>query len=93
VGILGYQRIGPVVLPNRLTGAVYYHFLVNELPLLLVQMSLHQQHMWFMHDGAPSHFLRIVRQLLNHTFGEQWIGRRGSVNWSALSPKLNPLDF
>jgi hypothetical protein len=29
--------------------------------------------MWFMHDGAPPHFLRTVRQHLNQTFGEQWI--------------------
>jgi hypothetical protein len=52
-----------------------------------------RQRMWFMHGGAPPHFLRIVRQHLNQTFGEQWIGRGGSVNWPARSPDLNPLDF
>jgi hypothetical protein len=93
VGILGDQCLGPVFLSKKLTGAVYYHFLVNDLPLLLEQVSLHQQHMWFMHDGVPSHSLRTVRQLLHHTFSEEWNGRRGSVNWSALSPDLNPLDF
>jgi hypothetical protein len=35
VGILGDQTLGPVVLPNRVTGAVYHHFLVNDLPVLL----------------------------------------------------------
>jgi hypothetical protein len=49
--------------------------------------------MWFVHDGAPPHFLLIVTQHLNQTFGEQWIGRGGPVNWPARSPDLNPSDF
>jgi hypothetical protein len=89
VGIFGDQ-----LLPNRLTGVVYHHFLVNYLAVLLEHMPLHQrQHMWFMHDGAPPQFLRTVRQHLSQTFGEQWIRRRGPVNWPARSPDLNPLDF
>jgi hypothetical protein len=56
-------------------------------------VPLRQQHMWFMADGAPRHFLRIVRQNLNQTFGEQWIGCRGPVSWPAQSPGLNPLEF
>jgi hypothetical protein len=48
---------------------------------------------WFMHDGAPSHFLHIVRHYLNQTFGEHRIGSGGPVNWPAQSPNLNPLDF
>jgi hypothetical protein len=47
--------------------------------------------MWFMHDGTPPHFLHIVRQHLNQTFGEQWIGRGGPVKWPARSPDLDPL--
>jgi hypothetical protein len=49
--------------------------------------------MWFMHDGAPIHFLCSVRQHLNQTFGEQWIGYGGPVNWPAQFSDLNPLDF
>jgi hypothetical protein len=49
--------------------------------------------MWFMRDGTPSHFLRTVRQHLNQTFGEQWIGRGGSVNWPARSPDFNSLHL
>jgi hypothetical protein len=96
VGILGDQLLGPVVLPNRLTGAVYHRFFlcVNDLPILLEYVPLHERHhMGFMHDGAPPHFLRIVRQHLNHTFGEQWIGRWGPLNWPARSSDLNPLEF
>jgi hypothetical protein len=66
-----------------LTGTMYHHFLVNDLPALLEHLHLHQQHMCFMHAGASPHFLRSVRQHLNQSFGEQWIEYRGPVNWPA----------
>jgi hypothetical protein len=57
-------------------------------------MPIHQrQHMWFMHGGAPPHFLHTVTQHLNQTLREQWIGRGGPVNWPAPSPALILLDF
>jgi hypothetical protein len=85
---LGDQLLEQVLLPNKLTGAVEHRFLVNDLPVLMEHAPIHQrQHTWFMH------FLRIVRQHLNQTFGEQLIGRGGPVNWPARSPVLNPLDF
>jgi hypothetical protein len=94
VVILGHHLLAPLVLPNRLTGAVYHRFLVNDLPVLLEHVPLHQgQHMLFTHDGAPPHFLRAVRLHLNKTFGEQWIGRGGAVNLPTRTRDLNPLDF
>jgi hypothetical protein len=42
VGIIDDQLLGPVVLPNRLTGAVYHSFLVNDLPVLFEHVPLHQ---------------------------------------------------
>jgi hypothetical protein len=93
VAILGDQFLGPVVLPNTLAGALYHRFLVNDLLILLEHVPVHQRQLtWFMHDGAPPHFLRIVRQHLNQTFGEQWIGRGSSVSWPARSPDLSALD-
>jgi hypothetical protein len=46
-----------------------------------------------MRVGPPPHFLLIVKQHQNQTFGEQWIGCGGPVDWPARSPDLNPLDF
>jgi hypothetical protein len=100
VGISGDQVLGPVVLSNRLTGAAY-HFSSLSLSLSLLwmiyqhswSMSLVINNMWFMHDETPPHFLPVVRQYLNQTFGEHWIGCGGPVNWPARSPYLNPLDF
>jgi hypothetical protein len=93
-GISGEQLLGAVVLHNRLTGAVHHRFLVNDLPVLLEHMPLHQrQHMWLIHYGAPTNFLRIVRQYVTQIFGEPWMGRGGPVNWLARSPDLNPLNI
>jgi hypothetical protein len=87
---------GPVVVCNRqITCSVAsFLFLVNDLAVFLEHVPLHQQqHIWFMYDGAPPHFLPIFRQHLNQTFGEKWIGWRRPVNWPAHSPDFNTLDF
>lgn len=49
--------------------------------------------MWFLHDGAPPHVSRVVREHLDQAFPHRWIGRRGPVNWPPRSPDLNPVDF
>ena len=49
--------------------------------------------MVFQQDGAPAHYARVVRNLLNEELDGRWIGRRGSVEWPARSPDLTPLDF
>jgi hypothetical protein len=93
VGTLCDQLLRPVVLPHRLTGSVCHRFSVNDLPVPLEHVSLHQQHLWFMQDRAPPHFLPTVRLHLNQTFGEQWIRHGSPANWPARSPDLNPLNF
>jgi hypothetical protein len=46
VGISGNQHFGRVVLPNRLTGAVYHHFLVNDLQVFLEHASLQNDNIY-----------------------------------------------
>jgi len=93
-GILNGNLLGPYILPTRLNGDHYLEFLQNVLPVLLEDVPLlHRQHAWFQHDGAPPHFSRNVRQHLNNTYGNRWIGRGGPVSWPPRSPDLNPLDF
>jgi len=50
-------------------------------------------HLWFMHEGAPPHFLFSFQKFLNNMFPEQWIEQHGPTAWPARSPDLNPLDF
>lgn len=93
-GIIGDYIIGPHFLPLRLNGETYRQFLEETLPQLLENIPLQtRQNMWFMHDGAPAHFSLTVREHLNATFGQQWIGRGGPQLWPPRSPDLNPLDY
>jgi hypothetical protein len=46
-----------------------------------------------LHDGAPSHYTRLVMQRLSDIF-LNWCAYHGStVNWPPGSPDLTPLDF
>jgi hypothetical protein len=95
VGILGDQLLGPVVLPNRLTGAVS-HRLFGELfsSTLGTCASSSMTTHGFMHNGAPPHFFRTVRQQMKQTFGEQWVDRTRRLSKLAVkSPDRNPPDF
>ena len=49
--------------------------------------------MWLQRDGAPAHFDRNVRNHLNVTYRNRWIGRGGPVPWKARTPYLTPLDY
>ena len=78
----------------RLYGESYLQFLRNQLPEVLEKIPLEvRRQMWFQHDGAPPRYTRIVRNYLDETFADTWIGRGGSINWPARSPDLNLLDF
>ncbi|EZA54928.1 hypothetical protein X777_05346, partial [Ooceraea biroi] len=89
-----YFMIGPYFLPPRLTGDIYRNFIVNELPILLADVPLHiRRQLIFQHDGAPAHFSRQVREVLDAHFPDRWIGRGGPIIWPARSPDLNVLDF
>jgi hypothetical protein len=49
--------------------------------------------MWYMHDGAPAHFSRALRNILNNTHHDRWIRIGGPTAWPPRRPDLNPLDF
>lgn len=93
-GMVGDQLIGPYVLPPRLTGAAYLNFLNNVLENLLEDVPLATRiNMWYLHDGAPAHYINEVREWLNQHFPRKWIGRNGPVLWPPRSPDLNSCDF
>lgn len=93
-GIIGNHLIGPCLFPNRLDGRSYFNFVQEILPERLQNVPAHiRRIMWFQQDGAPAHFRREVRELLNSTYGDQWIGREGPIRWPPRSPDLTSLDF
>ena len=90
LGIVNHRIIGPIYLPERLNANEY----LNVLEQVLDEMPLDIRHnAIYMHDGAPAHFARNVREWMDEHFPNRWIGRGGPMLWPARSPDLNPLDF
>lgn len=93
-GIIDNYLIGPYLLPERLTGRIYWTFLDEVLPELLETVPLaNRRGMWFQQDGAPAHFAIAVRHLLDDRYPNRWIGRGGPISWPPRSPDMAPLDF
>jgi hypothetical protein len=83
-----------VFLPPRINGETYAALVENQLPQLLEDVPLRaRQRMIFQHDGAPAHYSRRVREILNTRFPDRWMGRGGPIIWPARSPDLNVLDY
>lgn len=94
MGLVGNYLVGPYIIDGTLNGQKYLEFLQEHLNPLLEEVPLDtRNNMWLMHDGAPPHFSRNVRNYLNNTFRDKWIGRSGPVSWPARSPDLTPMDF
>jgi hypothetical protein len=75
-------------------GDIYVEFLNAELPNLFEDIPLlFCANGWFQHEGAPPHFSRQVREILDRQYLHRWIGCGGPRQWPAQSPDLNPLDF
>lgn len=93
-GIVNNSLIGPYLLPARLNGAIYLVFLREVLPELLEDVPLATlRDMRFQHDDASVHFTHNVREYLNETLGDCWIGRGGPTGWPPQSPDLTCVDF
>jgi hypothetical protein len=92
--ILANVLAGPHLLPHPLTDNDYRDFISHDRPKLLEDVPLGvRARMWYMHDGAPAHFSRAVRDVLNNTYRYRRIGRGGPTAWPPRSPDLNRLDF
>jgi hypothetical protein len=90
----GDQILGLAVLPNRLTDTEYHRFLMNDFPVLLEHVSLHQgQHMWLCMMGHHLIFSALSHSTRTRLGWTVEAGSGGSVNWPARSPELKPLDF
>jgi hypothetical protein len=93
VGITGDLLMGPYKLLPELSGTSHIHFLMEELPQLLEDVPLVTQQMWFMHDGAPTHFTRNIKQFLHSHYPAQWAEQNRLVLWPPQLPSLTPADF
>lgn len=93
-GIYGDRLIGPKILPASMTADAYIELLTGELEDDLEGLPVARYRaMWYQQDGAPAHYARRVREILDEKFPGRWIGRGGPVPWPPRSPDLTPLDF
>jgi len=49
--------------------------------------------MYFHHDGPPPHYTLHMREYLNESFPNHWLGLGGPVAWPPRSPDLTPPDY
>lgn len=92
-GLIGSNVIGPFVIDGNLNGDTYRNLLVDRIIPAIRNLGLNFDSVWFQQDGAPPHYAVNVRDLLDQTFRERWIGRRGRIEWPPRSPDLSPLDY
>ena len=90
-GIMHDKIIGPFFFAEKsITAQIYLDLLTDYVSQ---QLEQYQPPVIFQQDGAPSHWGLEVRQFLNDTFPERWIGRDGPIPWPPRSPNITPLDF
>ncbi|GFX89894.1 uncharacterized protein TNCV_1535411 [Trichonephila clavipes] len=89
--------IGPYFFKNdeghnvTVNGDLYRAMITN---FFIPELNNHDvQELWFQQDGATCHTARATIDLLKDTFGDSLISRFGSLNWSARSCDLTPLDY
>lgn len=93
-GIMYDKIVGPYFFGTNLNQTSYLDLLENFLLPVLDEVNLQQRcKLYFQQDGCPAHNAIRVRQWLNTTFPQQWIGSFGPIKWPARSPDLTPLDF
>jgi hypothetical protein len=94
-GVVNNRIVGPFFFEGHLNGDMHRNFLRDHLNNLLdAVVPLNQRYqLWLEHDGAPPPYSVLAREELQMQFGENWIGRRGPINWPVRSPDLTPLDF
>jgi len=81
-GLLCNKLIVPFVFDNSLTGNTYEVFLRNGLRGLLedILLLMIRSQIYFQHDGTPPHYTRHLREYLNESFSNRWLGC-GPVAW------------
>ena len=67
-----------------------YCVILNEK---VVPYFQRRKDIFFQQDGAAPHYSIRAREILNRKMPQNWIGRRGHIEWPARSPDLPPCDF
>ena len=91
-GISSDGIVGPQFFDGTVTGERYLDKLRNVIVPALKQRPDFNK-LYFQQDGAPPHYATAVQNLLDETFPDKWIGRRGPIEFPPRSPDITPMDF
>lgn len=95
-GIIDTQIIGPYFFSGTVTADSYLDMIYNYLLPELHRRGFDSIDICYMHDGAPAHYTKEVRDCLDENF-RCWMGRGVGLNrllaWPPRSPDLNMCDF
>ena len=95
-GVVGDRILGPHFFDSTVSGHSFLQMLEGKI-IPEIEAIPGNENFIFLLDGAPGHYARSVRQLLNERFPGKWIGRgaeeAGLKNWPPRSPDLTILDF
>ena len=83
---------GPIFFDSPVNSELYLQMLEDTVMPDLRQ-EYGDEEFYFQQDGAPPHYGVDVRNFLNRELPNNWIGRRGAIEWPARSPDLTPMDF
>ena len=87
-------KIKYFIYEGTLTAHRHLEIMQNALMEILEDVPLADLNdIYYQQDGAPSHNAHIVREYLETTFPNRWIGTNGPVRWPPRSPDLSVLDF
>ena len=85
------QIIAPFIFAeSTITADIYLDMLKHYV---VPQLEKFQSWVLLQQDSAPLHCSLMVRDFLNETFPNRWIGRSGPTPRSPRSPDITPLDF
>ena len=92
-GLSSRGLIGPYFFEETVTDQTYLQMVEIMIPRLN-DLFENENEVYFQQDGNPPHFHVNVRNFLDRTFNQRWIGRRGSATKFPLrSPNLTPLPL
>uniref|UniRef100_H3AAA0 Tc1-like transposase DDE domain-containing protein n=1 Tax=Latimeria chalumnae TaxID=7897 RepID=H3AAA0_LATCH len=88
--------IGPYFFNGLVNHKSYLEMLQNWFVPELDALGIRQD-VWLQQDGVPPHYALSVREFLNDSFPDRWIGRGSPVSpaplkWPARSPDLTTCD-
>ena len=85
-GLMHDQIIGPFIFSESTTTANIYLDMLKHY--VVPQLEEFQPWFVFQQDGVPPHLGLMIRDFLNETFPNRWIGKSGPTPWPPRSPDI-----